>query len=83
MAGQFIGGHGQTGVAGVLPVLGGVAVRLVLLDADAHREGLGLHGHAPGVEHLEGVPGGVAGAQHQMAAGEGIEAVRTGDGDGS
>ena len=69
-------------MSGVLLVLGGIAVGLPLLDADAHGKGLGLHGHAPGVEHFKGIPGGVAGAQHQMAAGEGIGAGPAGDGDG-
>ena len=79
MAGQLVGGHRQAGVSGVLLVLGGVAVRLPVLNADAHGERLGLHGHAPAVQHLKGVPGGVAGAQNQMAAGENVRALRPGD----
>ena len=65
----------------VLFVLGGVAVRLPLLNADAHGEGLGLHGNAPAVQHLKGVAGGVAGAENQMAAGQKISALRAGDRD--
>ena len=68
-------------MSGVLLVLGGVAVRLPLLDADAHGKGLGLHGDAPAVEHLKGVPGGVAGAEDQLPAGQGIGPFRAGDGD--
>ena len=58
-------------MSGVLFVLGGVAVRLPLLDADTYGKGLGLHGHPPAVQHLKGVPGGVAGAENQLPAGEG------------
>ena len=54
---------------GVPAVLGGVAVRLAVLDAQSHGEGLGLHGHAPAVEHFKGVPGGVPGAEDQAPAG--------------
>ena len=75
VAGELIGGGGQAGVSGVLLVLGGVAVRLPVLDADAHGKGLGLHGDAPAVEHLKGVPGGVAGAEDQLAAGQGVGAL--------
>ena len=53
-------------MSGVLLVLGGVAVRLPLLDADAHGKGLSLHGDAPAVEQLKGVPGGVTGAEDQL-----------------
>lgn len=65
VAGELISGGGQSRVSGVLPVLGGVAVGLPVLDPHAHGKGLGLHGHAPGAEHRKGVPGGVAGAQYQ------------------
>ena len=61
---------------GVPPVLGGVAVRLAVLNAQSHGEGLGLHGHAPAVEHLEGVPGGVAGGQDETPAGEAVSPLR-------
>ena len=66
---------------GVLLVLGSVAVRLPLLDADAYGEGLGLHGDALAVEHGKGVPGGMAGAEDQVAAGQGIGPRRAGNGD--
>ena len=72
---------GQARVSGVLPVLGGVAVGLPVLDPHAHGEGLGLHGHAPGAEHRKGVPGGVAGAEDQLPAGQGIGAIRPVHGD--
>ena len=81
MAAQFIGGGRQTGVSGVLLVLGGVAIGLPLLDADAHGEGLGLHGDAPAVEHFKGITGGVTGAEDQLSAGQGIGPLRAGDGD--
>ena len=81
MAAQFIGGGRQAGVSGVLFVLGGVAIGLPLLDADAHGEGLGLHGDAPAVEQLKGVPGGVAGAEDQLPAGQRVGPLRAGDGD--
>ena len=32
----------------------------------AHRQGLGLHGHPGGIQHLKGVPGAVAQRQHRM-----------------
>jgi hypothetical protein len=44
-------------------------------DAHAYGEGLGLHGNAPGVERFKGVPGAVAGAEHQMAAGNGFRSA--------
>jgi len=81
MAAQLIGGGRQAGVSGVLFVLGGVAIGLPLLDADAHGEGLGLHGDAPAVEQLKGVPGGVTGAEDQLAAGQRVSPLRAGDGD--
>ena len=68
-------------MSGVLLVLGGVAVGLSLLDADAHGEGLSLHGNAPAVEQFKGVPGGVTGAEDQLAAGQWIGPLRAGDGD--
>ena len=70
-------------------ILGGVAIALALLDAHAHRKGLGLHGNAPAVKHLKGIPGRVAGAKEQgltlktpdvleEIAGQGIRAVLDG-----
>ena len=68
-------------MSGVLLVLGGVAIGLPLLDADAHGEGLGLHGDAPAVEHFKGVTGGVTGAEDQLAAGQEIGSLRASDSD--
>ena len=45
---------------------------LAVLDAYPDGEGLGGHGH-PGVQqHPEGVPGGVAGGEHQRVTGQGV-----------
>ena len=71
MAGELVGGGRKAGVSGVLLVLGGVAVRLTVLNPHAHGEGLGLQADTTGVEHGEGVPGGVAGAQGQVGTGKG------------
>ena len=81
MAAQFIGGGRQTGVSGILFVLGSIAIGLPLLDADAHGKGLGLHGDTPAVEHFKGITGGVTGAEDQLSAGQGIGPLRAGDGD--
>ena len=70
MAGELVGGGREAGGPGVLFILGGVDVPLPLLDADAHGEGLGLHGYGPGKEHFKGVPGGVARGQDEVAAGQ-------------
>ena len=63
-------------------ILGGVAVALALLDAHAHRKGLGLHGNAPAAEHLKGVPGRVSGAKEQGAAGQTVRPLRAFHSDG-
>ena len=68
-------------MSGILFVLGSIAIGLPLLDADAHGEGLALHGNAPAVEQLKGVPGGVTGAENQLAAGQRVGPLRAGDGD--
>lgn len=44
MAAQFIGGGRQTGVSGILFVLGSIAIGLPLLDADATAKGLASMG---------------------------------------
>ena len=66
---------------GEAAVLGGVAVGLALLNPHAYSKGLGLQVHAPPVEHGSGVPGGMAGAENQMAAGQGLCPLRSGDPD--
>ena len=76
MAGELVGRRRKPGMPGVLPVLGGVAVRLPVFDPHPHGEGLGLHGHTPFMEHGEGVPGGVPWAEEQVGAGKGINALR-------
>ena len=49
-------------------VLGHVDVRLPVLDADAHGEGLGLHGHSGGMEHFKRVPGAVAKGKNSLSS---------------
>ncbi len=58
------------------PVLGQVNVRLPVLDAHPHRQGLGLQGHPGGVEHLEGVPGAVAQGQRHVVRRQAAGALR-------
>ena len=68
MAGELVVGGGQP-----LPgraELGLGHRRLAVLDAYAHGEGLGGHGHPRVQQHLKGVPGRVAGGQHQCVAGQ-------------
>ena len=57
---------------GIALILGGVAVALPVLDAHAHGKGLGLHGNAQVPQHEKRVPGGVSGAEDQLAAGDGL-----------
>ena len=66
-------------MSGVLLVLGGVAVCLPLLNADAHGKGLGLHGNAPAVQHFKGVPGRMAGTENQVLARERVGSLGAGD----
>ena len=58
------------------PVLGQVNVRLPVLDAHPHRQGLGLQGHPGGAEHLEGVTGAVAQGQHHVVRRQAAGALR-------
>ena len=53
-------------MAGEVAPAGLINQRLGMFDAKAHREGLGLHGQAVGVEHGEGVTGAVAHGHHHV-----------------
>ena len=64
---QLVVGGAELRVAGILAQACLVDQRLRVFDAEPHREGLGLHEHALGVEHAEGVAGAVAQGQDHMA----------------
>ena len=80
MAGQLVVGGGEPVPEGA--ELGAAHRLLAVLNAHADGEGLALHGQAQLVQHLEGVPGGVAGGQDQGVAGEGAGAALRLDGEG-
>lgn len=63
-------------------VLGGIDGRLAVLDADAHGEGLGLHGKPRLIQHFKGVTGAVTQSQDHMAGGQvtGLPVLADGDG---
>ena len=68
VAGELVVRRGQLLPGGA--ELGRRHRRLAVLNAHADGKGLGGHGH-PGVhQHLKGVPGGVAGGEHQGVAGQ-------------
>ena len=83
VAGQLIGSRRQSGMARQLPVAGGVYRRLAVLDADAHGEGLGLHGEAGSIQRLKGIPRTVAQSQDQSLGGNGVKGIALPAGDGS
>ncbi|MNZ81480.1 hypothetical protein D3C78_1001490 [compost metagenome] len=76
MVDQLVVGGAEFRVAGVLAQARLVDHRLRVLDAEAHRERLGLHEHAVAVEHAHGVAGAVAEGQHHMPAGDLLAALQ-------
>ena len=72
MAGEAVGRGAERGVARRLTVERAVDVRLQVLDAHAHREGLALHGHAALAQQLEDVARGVPAAQHHAVRGHAL-----------
>ena len=70
MAGQLVVRGGQLVPGGAVLGLGDSL--LALLNAHADGEVFLLHGYPSLQKHLEGVPGGVAGGQHQGVAGQGV-----------
>ena len=79
MAAELVGGGSQPGVTRLGPVLNRVHIPLQVLDPHPHCQGLGLHGHAGGVEHLKGIPGAVAQGQHRRPGREDVAALRPPD----
>ena len=79
MAGQLVIGGGE--LVPELAELGAAHRLLKVLDAHADSEALALQGQAGLIYHLKGVPGGMAGGQHQRVAGEAVGAGPGHDGD--
>ncbi len=67
MVHQLVIGRTQQQVAGVSAPAGAVNHALRMLNAKAHREGLGLHRHATRVQHGKGVARAVAQRHHDLA----------------
>ena len=79
MAGELIVGGGQRGPGA--SKLGAAHRLLAVLDAHADGEGLALHAHTRLKKHFKGVPGRVAGGEHQGLAGQGVGTASGHDGD--
>ena len=70
MARQLVGAGRQGGMPRQRPVLRRVHVRLPVLDAHAHGEGLLLHGKPRAIQHFKGIPRAVSQRQHHLPGGQ-------------
>ena len=69
MVNKLVVGGAEQWVAGVRPQAGAVDQCLRVLNAETDGEGFGLHEHACGMQHGEGVSGAVPEREHDLARG--------------